>query len=472
MEIIAGTGFEDLATALVSKPLWESHDLLNDILIRLRKGIQLLDVNFGSLNLKTVEDPFGHLQNFRAYFTNIQLYTPGNSMAISTTVGIPFLRFINSAISQSPSRDFARMLLQSDELGLLNFINTTGMNSVSQSLFLSFLERLGPLDNYVDQMRKSVESGSFLMQQTTGSLHEQLRLSFEEENMRIFASIIAEHADKGASPLSKFIDGQLPPLNASERPYMECKKTPIEVFNGDTSVVARQLMDSAGEDAKGRTAVFSLASNKHPGGGWQTGISASQEISLCHFSTLVHTLTQPDTISHYPWPNTGPGSVVGIFSEGVVIFREPLNMKKDKGFLDLLEDSSQGYYNSRFAPFLPLASRKVMSVISVASPRYPRCSPDGSDFAEQGVKEELKEKVRLVLRIAGMHGKRYLVLGAMGCGGHFCPPASVARLMKSVLMEKEFEGWFAKIVFAILDSDRRGHRNFEIFKNVLAGVEM
>ncbi|KIK66654.1 hypothetical protein GYMLUDRAFT_156913 [Collybiopsis luxurians FD-317 M1] len=271
-------------------------------------------------------------------------------------------------------------------------------------------------------------------------------------------SIIAEHAYEGASPLSLFINKQLPPLSAMERPYIPHKKTPVEIFSGDTSVVTRKLMDNAGEDAKGRTAVLNLASDRYPGEGWETGISATQEQALCHFSTLFRTLTQPDILSHYPWPDMGPGSMAGIFSEGVVIFREPLDIS-----------SGRGFYYYKPATLLPPASRKVISVISVTSPRNPGCTPDGNDFADVTTKEELKEKVRLVLRIAGINGKRYLVLGALGCGGRRCPPTSVAKVIKSVLLEKEFEGWFARIVFAIVD---RGYDNFEIFRNVLAGVEV
>ncbi|KIK66649.1 hypothetical protein GYMLUDRAFT_37800 [Collybiopsis luxurians FD-317 M1] len=304
--------------------------------------------------------------------------------------------------------------------------------------------------------------------------YEQLQLPLVQENKRIFASVTAEHASEGASSLSKFIDGQLPPLDASKRPYNEPKRMPVEVFNGDTFVIARELMDAAGEDAKGKTAVLNLASDEHPGGGWESG-SIAQEECLCYSSTLFHTLTQPGTISHYPWPNTGPGCVAGIFSEGVVVFREPLNFLKAGDILDLLNDSdpaSQEHTRDSIAPLLPRASRKVLSVISVAAPRYPRLTEDGSDFASEGAKEELKEKVRLVLRMAALHGKTYLVLGAMGCGAYFCPPPSVARLMKSVLLEEEFQGWFARVIFAVLSPVGAGYSNFEIFRNVLAGVEV
>ncbi|KAF5376198.1 hypothetical protein D9757_009324 [Collybiopsis confluens] len=310
------------------------------------------------------------------------------------------------------------------------------------------------------------KSNPLLPEQSMPS-HEQLRMSLVEKNKHVFASIIAEHASDGASPASEFIDGQLPPLNVHERPYSEPQKNLVEVINGDTFLVARELMDAAVDDANGRVAVLNLASDQHPGGGWETG-SIAQEECLCYSSTLYHTLTQPDTLSRYPWPNTGPGSVAGIFSEGVVVFREPLHVAKGADVFQYSDNSDP----ESIAPLLPAPARKVLSVITVAAPRYPRLTSDGSDFADKKVEEELKEKVRLVLRMAGLHGKRYLVLGAMGCGAYFCPPSSVARLMKSVILEKEFEGWFSRIVFAVLSSRGRGDDNFEIFREVMAGTEV
>jgi uncharacterized protein (TIGR02452 family) len=137
----------------------------------------------------------------------------------------------------------------------------------------------------------------------------------------------------------------------------------------------------------------------------------------------------------------------------VVIFRGPLH------------DSS----TNEVCPELPPAERKVLSVITVAAPRFPLLTPDRSDFENSSDKEDLREKVRLILRIAGFNGQKYLMLGAMGCGAYRCPPASVAREMKSILEEPEFAGWFKSIVFAVYSSASIGHGNFDIFKQVFEG---
>lgn len=56
----------------------------------------------------------------------------------------------------------------------------------------------------------------------------------------------------------------------------------------------------------------------------------------------------------------------------------------------------------------------------------------------------------------------------MGCGAYACPPRQVAQEMKSILLEKEFEGWFKEIVFAVYSNDRVGQENNKIFTEVMA----
>jgi len=179
----------------------------------------------------------------------------------------------------------------------------------------------------------------------------------------------------------------------------------------------------------------------------------SQEEALCYSSTLFHTLMH--SAAHYPWPNKGPGSIAGILSPGVVIFRGPLT-----------ESSPDG----NPCPELARHERRVISVISVAAPRNPILTAGGSDFRKEEDRENVREKIRFILRLAAMNGQRYLVLGALGCGAYRCPPKAVAKLMKEVLFESEFTGWFGKIVFAVYDppSHRVGDGNYENFRQVFS----
>jgi hypothetical protein len=103
---------------------------------------------------------------------------------------------------------------------------------------------------------------------------------------------------------------------------------------------------------------------------------------LCYSSTLYTTLNP----AFYPWPSTA-----GIYSPGVVVFRDDLNHDCQ----DLPEDEW-----------------RVVSVVSVAAPRHPKLRPDG-ELASARVLEELREKIRLVYRIAASNGNEYLVLGVL-----------------------------------------------------------
>lgn len=118
---------------------------------------------------------------------------------------------------------------------------------------------------------------------------------------------------------------------------------------------------------------------------------------------------------------------------------------------------------------LPADQRYVAAVMTVAAPRFPalKTTAEGEEvFAEESVVEELREKVRLVLRMAAGEGVGRLVLGAMGCGAYGCPPRAVASVMKRVLGEEEFEGWFESVDFAVYAKGPEGMRNFEAFREI------
>jgi len=140
-------------------------------------------------------------------------------------------------------------------------------------------------------------------------------------------------------------------------------------------------------------------------------------------------------------------------SPNVVVFRDTL----DNGLVELSEDR-----------------RFVIAVMTVAAPRFPAVVTEGERegevvFKEETVVEELREKVRLVLRMAAGEGVGRLVLGAMGCGAYGCPPRAVAKEMKGVLGEEEFEGWFESVDFAVYAKGPVGMRNLEAFREVFGG---
>jgi len=257
------------------------------------------------------------------------------------------------------------------------------------------------------------------------------------------ASITAEHAAAGATLDSTFIAAQLPALDQAQCPHAPLST--VALVNGDALTAARALLAECGPGARGATAVLNLASDIWRAGGWVDSLTKTQEEALCYSSTLYETLKA----SYYPWPNVGPGSIAGVYSPGVVIFRHDLDHQCAE---------------------LPLEDREIVSVITVAAPRNGRGGGEGFDPPE--FLDDMREKIRLVYRMAAHNGQRYLVLGAMGCGAYRCPPKLVATEMKSILLEPEFEGWFNKVVFAVYSRPDNGPTNFDIFNEVFKGTKI
>ncbi|KAJ7171006.1 hypothetical protein C8R46DRAFT_1087454 [Mycena filopes] len=251
--------------------------------------------------------------------------------------------------------------------------------------------------------------------------------------------IVAEHKKHGASVDSVFVRQQLPALKPSGH-----SKHTVEIVNSDAFTVARGIMTS---NPAAKVAVLNLASDILPAGPWLKSMTTTQEEALCYSSTLYVTLKK----EYYPWPNLGDGCVAGVYSPGVVIFRA-----------DLDHDCAE----------LPHAEQRVVSVITVAAPGRPKLTPDGQAFKDASTLKYLREKIRLVYRMAAHNGQQYLVLGAMGCGAYGCPPRLVATEMREILREDEFSGWFKKVVFAIYSRRSNGPGNFEVFESVFKGVRV
>ncbi|KAJ7694809.1 hypothetical protein B0H17DRAFT_1009027 [Mycena rosella] len=257
-------------------------------------------------------------------------------------------------------------------------------------------------------------------------------------------AIVLEHKAQGASADSTFIPNQLPALDQKSCPNPEHIPAPVEVINTDSFAAARTILAS---DPTRKVAVLNLASDILPAGPWLQVMTTTQEEALCYSSTLYITLKE----SYYPWPNLGEGCVAGVYSPGVVVFRDDLDH-------DCVE--------------LSLDERRIVSVITVAAPAWPDLTLDRQAFESPSTLMFLREKIRLVYRMAAHNGQQYLVLGAMGCGAYACPPRLVATEMRNILLEPEFRGWFERVVFAIYSRPGNGPGNFEIFEDVFKGVEV
>ena len=231
---------------------------------------------------------------------------------------------------------------------------------------------------------------------------------------------------------------------------------PLTAFT-EVTVVADDCLDVAhrwlwGNDEL-EVCVLNMASRRNPGGGVTKGAGAQEEyLFRCsdYYKFLYRYASYAGeyglTRSHYQYPldqNFG-----GIYSPGVTIFRE---------------NEKSGYKLT--------ASPWKVNMIAVAGMNSPDLIlENGKERIAPELVEGVKNKIRTIFRIACEHGQRNLVLGALGCGAFHNPPEHVAELFRDVICEKEFEGAFSRICFAVkTDHNSHGDRNYLAFKEILDG---
>lgn len=113
---------------------------------------------------------------------------------------------------------------------------------------------------------------------------------------------------------------------------------------------------------------------------------------------------------------------------------------------------------------------KPIPVISVAPIRRPKLDDTGSSYSFAQEKELMKEKMRMVLRIAVAHGHSDLCMGAFGVGPGFRNPVrQVAAMWRDLLFsEVEFKNCFSNIVFVIENTGscttKGGQSDYDIFR--------
>lgn len=215
-----------------------------------------------------------------------------------------------------------------------------------------------------------------------------------------------------------------------EKSYKGSFETKIYAEDIDTFIKAIQL----GSDS----VVLNMASFFQPGGGVEKG-SKAQEEDLCRRSNLIRSLYSfhfhkakklgiryAGNKFKYPLDK-----YTAIYSQGISIYKKPIS------------------YDPYFEPF-------QTSVISMAAIKSPKLTEEG-DLKESD-KNILREKIRVVLRVALQNNHTKLVLGAWGCGAYGIPSKSMANLFNEVLSEKDWSGKFEEICFAIIE-DHNSQRN-------------
>ncbi|KAJ5388316.1 hypothetical protein N7509_010857 [Penicillium cosmopolitanum] len=270
-----------------------------------------------------------------------------------------------------------------------------------------------------------------------------------KDTLEVIPYIIKSLEALGEAPRASMVYEQseesCPPLDR-ENPYFPDQKTDVRVVLEDTFDAALALGNMhqyLGSQDRTPVCVLNFANKTYIGGGFYTG-SKAQEEDLCRRSTLIETL-HPQL---YPMDDDEC-----IYSPSVFVFRE--NASKNHKIM----------WTDRVS-ILP-----EVSVISMAAEQRPTLNRAGDDYANSPSRELMKNKMRLILRVAANSYHRRLVLGAIGCGAFGHPSKRVAELWLDVLSEEEFGGWFETIVFAVWDP-KPPHQVFKDFYGVLAGQNL
>ncbi|HSV67117.1 MAG TPA: TIGR02452 family protein [Mycobacteriales bacterium] len=206
---------------------------------------------------------------------------------------------------------------------------------------------------------------------------------------------------------------------APSPPYHPARDPVVEVTNETSLAAARRL--SLDTDDDGDVACLVFASATHPGGGFLAGAQAQEE-SLARASALYACQTTvPQFYGFHREQHDPRYSDRVIYSPAVPVFRA------DDGTL--------------------LPAPYPVSFLTAAAPNLGAILATAPHLAGS-VPAVLRTRAERVLRVAGAHGHRRLVLGAWGCGVFGNDPALVAATFADALRACPR---FDRVVFAVLD---------------------
>lgn len=340
----------------------------------------------------------------------------------------------------------------------------TSAHGLRQTTLAAFFSRRSPSPDSsrmaLDSLRNSysrVSSPSYKMNRITSQSVEterhnwdagrQQRREIAKETVKVLPGILKNLPTKPDG--YKWTPVEIRRLDPKYCPNLNGQ---VQVVNGDTFDTAirfDELFPRKNPINTKPVCVLNMASAIWAGGGFRNG-SLAQEEELCYRSSLIFTLK----LRFYPMKD-----LEAIYSPTVVIIRK--GIKKDYELLDLKKPRS-----------LPVVS--VISMAALYNPGlwWPASGPP--TYEDPADREIMKEKMRVILRMAAHNKHRRLVLGALGCGAFNNPREEVANCWAEVLKEKEFRGWWETIAFAIVPPppSLRERSNLEIFEEVLDGLSI
>lgn len=192
-------------------------------------------------------------------------------------------------------------------------------------------------------------------------------------------------------------------------------KTNVQIINGLVLDVTKQLVDSGDKNIM----VLNLASSYCPGGGVVKG-AVAQEEDLFRKTNYFLSLAR----KFYPIPKS------------CVIYTDKVYVIKDNNFMDLTD------------PF-PVS---MLAAAAINNPELVKGRYTQSDY------NTMKTTIENIFKVAYLHGKETLVLGALGCGAYKNPPLIVISIFNEYL--KKYNGCFKNIVFAVYS---KYDNNFDLF---------
>ncbi len=244
---------------------------------------------------------------------------------------------------------------------------------------------------------------------------------------------------------------------ARRKEGMHRGRTRISVVDVDTLDAAEAFVRRTGSD-KCRVAVLNMANDSNPGGGVESGCGAQEENLFRRTSLYMHLdrrlypigptrasadagPTDPSLAAARSAGPTDPATM--IYSRNVYVFRQ-----------------------NEAAKYCLMPTPFFVDVITLAGLYCPKVAPDGTLSSPD--MDLLREKLRLMFRVAAAEGRDTLVLSAIGCGAWRNPPEPVACVFKDVLAE--FDGVFRDVQFAVLSTAPGGDistSNLAVFQRVL-----
>ncbi len=236
--------------------------------------------------------------------------------------------------------------------------------------------------------------------------------------IQMFRATMAAFKEKPEWPKSTLLTAPL----AATAPLSR-RVAPWRVINADVFAVMSEEATQVG--------VMNFASPTNPGGGVEFGAHAQEE-SIAKGTYLMPALRQFET-NYYA-----------------------VNRAHTNGGLNTPNMIYSAHVRQLFDHEGRQLADRYVDIATVAAPNRRRFPDLDADKALA----DIAAKILQTLRAFKAHGVRRPILGAFGCGVFGNDPTAVARLFAQALRQREFNGAWDEVVFAVYDPTGTTYRAF------------